>query len=102
MGTAGLRYEFSPSVMAYAKYSRGFKAGGYNAIAVAPISGTDIHPNFGPEFVNAYKVGFKSKFFENRILLNISAFRQEFSNLKVTEFVTLHTNKPIAFRNKPK
>src|SRR3546814_4966244 len=27
MGTAGLRYEFSPSVMAYAKYTRGFKAG---------------------------------------------------------------------------
>src|SRR3546814_20038908 len=67
MGTAGLRYEFSPSVMAYAKYSRGFKAGGYNAIAVAPIRGTDIPPTFGPEFVNAYEVGFKSKFFENRI-----------------------------------
>src|SRR3546814_20226474 len=80
MGTAGLRYEFSPSVMAYAKYSRGFKAGGYNAIAVAPIRGTDIPPTFGPEFVNAYEVGFKSKFFENRILLNISAFRQEYSN----------------------
>src|SRR3546814_18233936 len=59
MGTAGLRYEFSPSVMAYAKYSRGFKAGGYNAIAVAPIRGTDIPPTFGPEFVNAYEVGFK-------------------------------------------
>src|SRR3546814_7836029 len=96
MGTAGRRYEFSPSGMAYAKYSRGFKAGGYNAIAVAPIRGTDIPPTFGPEFVNAYEVGFKSKFFENRILLNISAFRQEYSNLQVNALVTLPTNNATA------
>lgn len=99
MGTAGLRYEFSPSVMAYAKYSRGFKAGGYNAIAVAPIRGTDIPPTFGPEFVNAYEVGFKSKFLENRILLNISAFRQEYSDLQVNALVTLPTNNATAVRN---
>src|SRR3546814_15040744 len=85
--------------MAYAKYSRGFKAGGYNAIAVAPIRGTDIPPTFGPEFVNAYEVGFKSKFFENRILLNISAFRQEYSNLQVNALVTLPTNNATAVRN---
>src|SRR3546814_16356117 len=85
--------------MAYAKYSRGFKAGGYNAIAVAPIRGTDIPPTFGPEFVNAYEVGFNSTFFENRILLNISAFSQEYSNLQVNALLTLPTNNATAVRH---
>lgn len=99
MGTAGVRYEFSPSVMAYAKYSRGFKAGGYNAIAVGPIPGTDIPPTFGPEYVDAYEIGLKSKFLDNRLLLNISAFRQEYSDLQVNALVTLLTNNATAVRN---
>lgn len=55
------------TMMVYAKYSTGFKAGGANSRS------TDYRP-FDPEEVTAYELGFKSQFWSRRARLNLALF----------------------------
>ncbi len=77
--------DFSPRVvleakadddlLLYASYSQGFTSGGFNVFGLAP--------EFGSQGINAYEVGLKSEFWDNRIRLNASAFYYDYSNLQV-------------------
>src|SRR6185369_4301438 len=49
------------------------------------IESTDVE--FGPEYVNAYELGLKSKWFDDRLLLNFDVFRSDYSDLQATAFV---------------
>lgn len=53
----GIDYRVSPELLLYGKVSRGYKAGGVNAIAVFVNTRT-----FSPEYVTSYEAGFKSDF----------------------------------------
>ncbi len=53
-GTAGAEWMPTGDIMAYAKYSRGYKSGGFNAGPILPL------PETGPEFLDAWEVGAKS------------------------------------------
>ncbi|AMK26554.1 TonB-dependent receptor (plasmid) [Sphingobium sp. TKS] len=81
MPSAKLQYHFSRDVMAYASYSRGFKAGGFNG-----ADNTAIAANFpfNPEHVNSYEVGLKSELFDRHVLFNLAAFRSDYSDLQVS------------------
>ena len=81
MPSVGLQYQVTPVAMAYATASHGFKAGGYNAVDVASVNGAS--PAYGPEQVNAYEVGLKSKWFDNSLLINVDAFREDYTGLQV-------------------
>lgn len=74
------QYSINPGVMAYASYSRGHKAGGFSA---AELSATPQNYPFGPEKVNAYEIGLKSKLLDRVLTLNLAAFRNDFSDLQV-------------------
>lgn len=47
-----LRYKFDPQAQLYASFNQGYKAGGFNTIAVSPTA-------VRPEKIDAYEVGFK-------------------------------------------
>jgi len=67
-GTAGLEWSPSEDMLAYGKYTRGYKSGGFNAGAMAGDDGyTD------PEFINAYELGLKQTFAQ-RLTANFSLF----------------------------
>ncbi len=83
--SARLQYNFERDVMIYATYSKGFKAGGFNG---ADTSGVLSNLDFDPEYVNAYEIGLKSKWLNNRLLVNIAAFRSDYSDLQVSVNVT--------------
>jgi iron complex outermembrane recepter protein len=82
--TGKLTYEFADPVTIYASFTHGYKSGGFNLDATAAIGGAD--PRFASEEVDAYEVGFKAKFLDNAVTLNIAAFHEEFSNFQVLEF----------------
>jgi len=84
MPSAGIQYFVIPEVMAYVSFSKGFKAGGLNGNS--PLSPPQ-NTNFGPEHVNAYEVGLKSKWFEDTVLLNLDVFRSDYSGLQVNAYV---------------
>ncbi len=76
-GRAGLQYDIAPHVMAYATYSHGYKGPAYNvffnqtATVTAPLN---------PETSNAYEIGFKGRFLDQKIQADVTAFRTDFSN----------------------
>ncbi len=59
----------------YASYSRGYRAGTFNGLAYGSAAQVYFVP---PETVNAYEVGFKSRFMDNRIQLNGAAFYYDY------------------------
>lgn len=82
--TAKLGYEFTPSISTYASFTHGYKAGGFNLDSTAASGGAD--PSFLSEEVDAYEIGLKSKFLDNRLSLNVAGFIQNFDNFQVLEF----------------
>ena len=84
MPSAGIQYQADPSAMLYASYRRGFLAGGFNA---TDSSGVAANMPFAPEYVNAYEIGAKTKWWDDRVLLNLALFRSDYSDLQVSQQV---------------
>jgi iron complex outermembrane recepter protein len=79
-GDLSVSYAFQPSMIGYAKYSRGFKAGGFNLDVISPPNSIDNQFGFDPETVNNYEIGLKSRFLDNRLSINIAAFFLDFED----------------------
>lgn len=77
---AGADYKISETVMLYTSASRGFKSGGFNG---RPLT-VDAAKPFDPEFVTSYEAGFKSEWWDNRVRLNVAAFRSDYSDMQFT------------------
>lgn len=79
--TATLGWKPNSSTYLYATYSEGFRDGGYAArfLGVLPA----VLPSYDPETVKAYEIGAKNQFFNNRLRLNLAAFRTDYRNLQV-------------------
>jgi len=80
MPSAQIQYRWAPDTQAYASYTRGFLAGGFNP---GDTSGVAASLPFKPEHVDAYEVGLKSEWLERTLLTNLSAFRSDYSDLQV-------------------
>lgn len=92
-GTASLAYRFTPDVMAYASYARGYKAGGYN-LDRASFDGLLFGGNgaqisdlaFEPEFVDAYELGWKTQLFSRDLTFNGAVFYEKFHDYQINYF----------------
>ncbi len=99
-GTAVLSYKPTPQTLAYASYSRGYKAGGYNLDRFELGNSRTLSPpatyffsrspadaptlRFAAEKVDAFELGFK--YSTRKFSANIAAFRQEFSDFQLNTF----------------
>ncbi len=92
---AVLEYHFTPSVLSYFSFSRGFKSGAIQATANNAEQASVVTK---PEHVSAYELGLKSEFFQHRLRLNIAAFYNNFADLQVRRVVTFPdgTNTAVA------
>lgn len=103
-------YDLADDVMAYATWSRGFKSGGYDARSnTAPYAtGADGAPivtvienavsdaldvtipegsfEFDEEQAETIELGLKSRFYDNKVELNVAAFFTEYEDLQVSQF----------------
>ena len=68
----GFQYELADDVRIHGSYSRGYNTGGFNGRAGGLIAA--ITP-YKPETMDAFEVGFKSEFLDNRVRLNLAGFR---------------------------
>ena len=75
--TIGLDYDVTDTVLAYAKVSRGYKAGGVNYGAV-----NAIYRIYQPEFVTTYEGGLKTRFMigDMRFVLNGNVFLSDYKD----------------------
>jgi iron complex outermembrane recepter protein len=70
-----LDHQFTPDIMAYAGYNRGFKSGLFNAVV---LPGAPIDEPIDPETLDAYTVGIKSEYLDGRLRVNIEAFYYDY------------------------
>jgi outer membrane receptor protein involved in Fe transport len=95
-GTAKLSYRFTPDVMTYASYARGYKAGGFNLDRerivnpllgpADPNSAVDSDTSFDSETVDSYELGAKTSWFDQQLLLNTTAFFQKYEDFQLNVF----------------
>ena len=95
-GTAKIAYRFSPEVLTYVSYARGYKAGGFNLDRVTPrgvsqtVPGQAIAPSlntrFAAELVDSYEIGVKNTLLDRTLLLNATLFYQDFKRFQLNAF----------------
>jgi iron complex outermembrane recepter protein len=81
--TISLNWAPVEDVLTYAKYSKGYKAGGFNN----SVSSTGSALAFDPEDLDAYELGFKSTLLDNTLRLNAAAFYMEYNDKQESAFV---------------
>ena len=69
-GTAGLQWDPDRDTMMYARYSRGYKAGGFNVRISTTLGG---FPSTGAEHANSYEIGLKKDSFGRTLQTNLAA-----------------------------
>jgi iron complex outermembrane receptor protein len=75
----GFELKQTDDVLWYLNASRGYKSGGYNA---RDLSG-NVPKAYNPEFINAYEIGVKTKWLQNRLILNAAAFYNDYTNIQL-------------------
>lgn len=78
---ATLSYHITPEILAYVEASRGYRAGGFNA--VAPTN----HASYDQETSWNYEAGLKAAWFHNCLLANATAFYTDWQQLQVNTHV---------------
>ena len=92
-GTLKADYRFTPQILAYASYARGYKAGGFNLDRIAQPTQSGGKPaapildtSFKPEIVDSYEIGMKNTLFDRTVLLNATIFYQDYSDFQLNSF----------------
>ena len=75
-----LSYELAPDVVGYAKFARGFKAGGFNLDVISPPNTIANQFAFDPEEVDNYEVGVKGRLFDDRMSFGFAVFYLTFDD----------------------
>lgn len=83
-GKVALDYQFTPSNMLYASWTRGFKPGGINS-ASASGGSYSILPTYKQETVDSFEIGSKNRFLDDTLQLNASAFLYNYKNMQFLE-----------------
>ncbi|MHA6288202.1 TonB-dependent receptor [Maricaulis sp. CAU 1757] len=97
-GLLSLSHRFNEDLLAYATYSRGYKAGGFNLdrftqAGSSAVNFTSVLANpesyparFDPETVDSYELGFKTEWLNDSLLANFYLFRSEFGTYQLNTF----------------
>jgi iron complex outermembrane receptor protein len=80
----GVEYDLNESSMLYADYSTSYRA---QAMSSEVSSSISVPP---PEKLNAYTLGAKNRFFENKLQVNVEAFYYDYQNYFVQEIKTAY------------
>lgn len=85
---AGVAYDLTEENMVYATYSTGYASGGY-ALGFPP-NGNIVPPldhSYQPMTIESWEIGSKNRFLDNRLQVNLSAFKYDFQNYVSTQQV---------------
>ena len=75
-----MEYDLSPRNLLYGSVETGYRSGGFN-LATG-------YTTFKPEFITAYTVGSKNRFFDNRVQLNVEAFDWQYRDQQISHIGT--------------
>ena len=78
-------HKFTPDILAYASWSRGFNAGFFSQQAF--FFNDVLNPVIEPEEVDAYEVGIKSDLLDRHLRVNLAAFLYDYTNLQQQVYI---------------
>ena len=78
-----LTYKYTPDVMMYATFSKGFRPGGVNRVSTG--GGPPIP--YGADYLNNYEIGWKTQWFNRRLRWNGAFFREDWKNFQFSFLV---------------
>jgi iron complex outermembrane receptor protein len=78
----GLDYHWTPQVMTYVSYSKGFKSGGFDMRGNAALY-PQTKNGYNSETANNYEAGIKSTLLDDTLLLNLTVFYDPYTNAQV-------------------
>ncbi|MBD8641565.1 TonB-dependent receptor [Sphingomonas sp. CFBP 13733] len=85
----GADYDLGSRTLLYGLVATGYKAGGFNDGCEAGTgTGCTLPANslyYEPETLTNYEIGLKTRFWQNRARLNVSAFHYDYSNLQLSQ-----------------
>ena len=76
-----LDHKFTPDILGYASWTRGFNAGLFNQLSFGGFTPA-ANPVVKPEEIDAYETGVKSDFLDHRLRVNVAAFLYDYANLQ--------------------
>lgn len=76
-----LDHKFTPTLLGYASWTRGFNAGLFNQFSFLGFTPA-VNPVVKPEIIDSYEIGFKSDLLDRRLRINLAAFRYDYDNLQ--------------------
>jgi iron complex outermembrane receptor protein len=79
---ATLSYKLPGGGNVYARFAKGFKAGGINPVVPPNFFPTNYGKVFGPEEVKTYEIGAKNTFFDRRVQASTAIFYNDYSGLQ--------------------
>jgi len=79
--SATLSYQANDDVMTYVRFSKGFKAGGFD-----PRSNNSTRFEFEEEKVTSLELGSKMRFADGRGELNVAVYHMDYEDLQVSQF----------------
>jgi outer membrane receptor protein involved in Fe transport len=71
---------YTDQTLVYASYSRGYKAGGFNAPNTIAVS-----PTYAPEFVNAFELGTKNTLLSHSLTLDLTGFYYDYTGYQISQ-----------------
>ncbi|MEP0201762.1 MAG: TonB-dependent receptor [Halioglobus sp.] len=87
----GLEWDWADNNLLYATYENGYRAGGVDLSTVSPT--------YEPEYIDAFTIGSKNRFFDNTLQLNAELFYWEYEDQQVTYFTTLDSASAFPIAN---
>ncbi|MGA9659692.1 MAG: TonB-dependent receptor [Asticcacaulis sp.] len=87
-GSLKLKWQATPTLMAYMSYATGWKGAGYNLDREQKADYTvDADSLFKAETSSSYEAGFKGRFLDRRLSLDVAAFDEAFKNFQLNTFL---------------
>ncbi len=71
-----LQYQFTPTIMAYATYAKGFKSGAFGL--------ADYNGPVSPEKLNDFEGGIKATLLDGRLRANLSGFHYKYADMQLS------------------
>ncbi len=76
----GVQEQFTPTFMAYADVSTGFRSGGFNP---QPSNASQVIP-YGPEKLTSYELGTRNEFFDRTVRFNNTLYYGKYEDIQLT------------------
>jgi iron complex outermembrane receptor protein len=87
--SATLSYKLDGGGNVYARYARGFKAGGVNPVAnPTSFHGDPTGSIFGPEVVDTYEIGYRAPLFSHSVQVTTAVFYNDYTGLQTPAHAT--------------